>query len=490
MAAEGEEVFYLSNFINNEFEPPQNDEWLDNFEPSTGKVYSKIPNSGEADVNKAVEKAHEAFPAWAALSPQERSSWMIKLADALEKNLTKFAEAESRDQGKPVWLATRIDIPRAVYNLRFFATSILHHTSTSTMVHGPVKAVNYVVSKPVGVACLISPWNLPLYLLTWKIAPCIATGNTCVCKPSEMTSLTAFMLCDLIKEIGFPKGVINMVFGEGRTAGQALTTHPLTPLISFTGGTVTSEKIIAASAEYKKKLSLELGGKNPVVIFNDANLEKCLETTLRSSFTNQGEICLCGSRIFVQSGIYDEFVKRFTELAKTFTVGDPKDPNTKMGALISKAHLEKVEEYVKIAINDGATLKCGGSRPNLEGRCSGGYFLQPTVLEGIPQDCRAQTEEIFGPVVTISKFETEEEGVKMATNTKYGLAAVVWTENLGRANRVAMEIGAGTVWVNCWLVRDLRMPFGGGKESGVGREGQEDSLEFFCEKTVVCLALE
>jgi acyl-CoA reductase-like NAD-dependent aldehyde dehydrogenase len=485
-------VFQLKNFIGNEFLAPVNGLYLPNYDPSTGEIYSQIPDSQNEDINLAVASAKRAFPDWAARSPEERSRLLNRLSDLIEANLEKFAEAESQDQGKPIWLARLIDIPRAIYNFRFFATSILHHVDASSIIYKPQKCVNYVIREPIGVAGLISPWNLPLYLLTWKIAPAIAMGNTCVCKPSEMTSMTAYLMAELINEAGIPPGVLNIVFGSGPSAGSALTTHPDVGMISFTGGTATAEKIIHASASGKKKLSLELGGKNPCIIFDDADLEKCLPTTVRSSFLNQGEICLCGSRLYVQSGIYDKFLQRFVEMTQQFTVGDPRDASTKCGALISKEHREKVESYIQIAIEDGGKVLCGGKRPpNLAGtRLENGYFLEPTIIIDVPHTSRAIQEEIFGPVVVVVRFEKDEEAIHFANDVKYGLAAIVWTENLKRGHRIAHQVHAGTVWVNCWMCRDLRMPFGGGKESGIGREGQEDSFDFYCEKKTICFAME
>ena len=480
----------LSNFINNQFVAPQKGEYLDNFDPSTGQVYSYVPKSSQEDVDDAVRAAKAAFPSWSASSPDTRSAVMLRIADILESRLQEFAEAESRDQGKPITLAKSVDIPRSVHNFRFFATSILHQETKSTIINAPQRCVNYTLREPIGVAGLISPWNLPLYLLSWKIAPAIAMGNTCVCKPSEMTSMTAYMLGEVLVAAGLPAGVVNIVFGDGAGAGSALTNHPDVPLISFTGGTATSEHIIHASAKEKKKLSLELGGKNPTIIFADADLDKCLATSVLSSFANQGEICLCGSRMYVHADIYDEFIKRFVEKVEAFKIGDPKENGTNVGALVSEQHLQNVEKYIAIALKDGGKALTGGKRVQVSDRCKNGYFLPPTILVDVPQCSRSIQEEIFGPVVTISKFSSDDEVVALANGVCYGLAAIVWTENVRKAHTIAHRVQAGTVWVNCWMRRDLRMPFGGGKQSGIGREGQEDSLDFFTEQKVVCVALE
>lgn len=369
---------------------------------------------------------------------------------------------------------------------RFFAGHILHHEDMAVATP-ETGTISYVVSQPVGVIGLISPWNLPLYLLTWKIAPCIAAGNTCVAKPSEMTSATAIILCRLIQKAGIPKGVVNMVLGLGASAGQALVEHPEVPRVSFTGGTVTGRHLMASAANRLKTLSLELGGKNPNVIFDDCNLDLCVATTVRSSFANQGEICLCGSRIYVQAGIYDRFLEALIKAVEKWKVGDPSDPTTNMGALISEAHLKKVLGYVNIAKEQGGTIAFGGTPLSIEGRCAKGYFMSPTIITGLSQDSKCVQEEIFGPVVTIHKFETEAEVIQKANDVQYGLSATVWTENLGCAQRMSLALQVGTVWVNCWLNRDLRVPFGGAKMSGIGAEGGKFSMEFFTQRKTVCL---
>ncbi|XP_013400923.1 aldehyde dehydrogenase family 8 member A1 [Lingula anatina] len=478
----------VSNFVNGEFVAAQ--DYIDSINPATGELWAKIPNSTEDEVNVAVAAAKNAFEGWSTTTIQDRSKILQKIADLLEKELKEFAEVESRDQGKPVSLATNIDIPRAVYNFRFFATSILHIKSDCTFLDG-AGAVNYVQHVPVGVAGLISPWNLPMYLVTWKIAPCIAFGNTCVVKPSEMTSVTAFMLCKVFQDAGLPPGVVNMVCGTGPRTGEVIIRHPDVPLISFTGSTAVGRHIQEVTAPNTKKLSLELGGKNAAIIFEDCDLANCITTTLRSSFTNQGEVCLCTSRIFVQEGIYSEFIQRFVEASRQLKVGDP-TTNVNLGALISAQHLNKVKSFVELARKEGATIQCGQgvdqlNLPNPENK--NGYFFLPTVITNVSDSSELMQSEIFGPVVCIVPFTSEQEVIKRANNCRYGLCATVWTKDLGRAQRVARKMEVGTVWTNCWLVRDLNMPFGGMKDSGIGRESATDSLEFFTEKKTICMMI-
>lgn len=472
----------LHNFIDGRFTPPHSGAWFDDIEPATGEVLAAIPDSDERDVDAAVSAAKRAFPSWSKTPVADRSRLLLRLADLIERDLDTLAALESRDNGKTVALATRLDIPRAVANFRFFATAILHDSSEAHVTDGV--ALNYTLRQPLGVVGLISPWNLPLYLLSWKIAPAIASGNTCVAKPSELTPMTANHLAALSVEAGFPPGVINIVHGYGAKAGRALTCHDDVAAISFTGGTVTGAAVAANAAPRFKKLSLELGGKNPNLIFADADLDEAITTSIRSSFWNQGEICLCGSRIFVQRPIYDTFVERFVAATNQLRVGDPADPATDLGALISEAHLRKVLGYVELAKEEGGTIVTGGRRVARQG-----FFLEPTVITGLDSNCRVLQEEIFGPVVTITPFDDEDEAVAFANSTRYGLSATVWTSDLKRAHRVAAALETGTVWINCWLLRDLRVPFGGMKESGVGREGGFTSLEFFTEAKNVCVKL-
>ncbi len=472
----------LANFIDGAFTPPASGAYFDNIAPATEEVIAQIPDSGARDVDAAVQAAKRAFPSWSRTSATERSRLLLKLADIIETNLDELAQCESEDSGKPISLAKKLDIPRAVANFRFFATAILHQSSEAHVTDS--SALNYTLRQPHGVAGLISPWNLPLYLLSWKIAPAIASGNTCVAKPSELTPMTAHRLAELSLEAGIPNGVINIVHGLGNKAGAAICEHPDVPLISFTGGTVTGAKVAAAAAPKFKKLSLELGGKNPNLVFADADLDDAIATSIRSSFWNQGEICLCGSRIFVERSIHDQFVERFVAATKQLKIGDPGDPSTDVGALISAAHLEKVTGYVKLAKEEGGTVVTGGNRVDRRG-----YFVEPAVITGLDCNCRVLQEEIFGPVVTITPFDSDDDAIAFANSTRYGLSASVWTRDLQRAHRVAAALDAGTVWINCWLLRDLRVPFGGMKDSGVGREGGFESLNFFTEPKNVCVKL-
>lgn len=485
------DMLVLDNFINGEFVPCG--AHIDSYDPSTGSVYCKVPDSGKEEVDLAVKAAKEAFESWSVTTAEFRAEIMMKIADLIQSRLDEFAEAESKDQGKPVLLAKTVDIPRACLNFRFFASMIINASSLNhSNVLEKVGAVNYCIRCPVGVAGLISPWNLPIYLLTFKIAPAIAAGNTVVCKPSEMTSVTAWMMAKLLNEAGLPPGVCNLVFGRGPKAGSAIVQHPDVPLISFTGSTATGQAITQMSAPFFKKLSLELGGKNAAVIFNDADLEKCISTTVRSSFANQGEICLCTSRVYVQRSIYSAFLEKFIDKTRELKVGSPRDVATNIGALISKEHLAKVLGYVKLAVEEGGTIECGEGKdtpPDIPSPFTEGYFMQPTVITGLDDSTRCMQEEIFGPVVSIVPFDSEEEVIKRANGVKYGLAAVVWSENLSRAHRVSQKLQAGTVWCNCWLVRDLNMPFGGFKASGIGRDGAKDSYEFYTEAKTICIKM-
>lgn len=466
----------LANFIGGRFAAPHSGQYFADINPSTEEQIAEVPDSDERDVDDAVQAAKRAFPAWSRTTAAERSNLLLKLASLMEANFDELAELEARDAGKPLTLARTLDIPRAIANFRFFATAILHEASEAHLTDSA--ALNYTLRQPLGVVGLISPWNLPLYLLSWKIAPAIAAGNTCVAKPSEMTPLTANRLAELSLDAGIPPGVINIVHGYGGKAGRALTTHDDVRAISFTGGTVTGSAVAANAAPRFKKLSLELGGKNPTIVFADADLDETLKGTARAAFWNQGEICLCGSRVFVEQSIYDKFVEAFVRMTKALKIGDD------VGALISAAHLEKVSGYIDLAKKEGGKIVAGGKR--VDGK---GYFLQPTVITGLTLDCRVLQEEIFGPVVTITPFRDESEAIAFANSTRYGLAASVWTNDLRRAHRVAAAIDSGTVWINCWLLRDLRVPFGGMKESGVGREGGFESLNFFTEPKNICVKL-
>ena len=478
----------ILNYINGIYCDPDSGDWLDNYDPSKGEVYSMIANSNAEDVNKAYKAAKVAFPSWSDTTFEERSGIMLRIASLIEDNLDSFAEAEAKDNGKPLSLAKAVDIPRASSNFRFFAHAITQFNSEAHESVG-LNTMNYTLRQPLGVVGCISPWNLPLYLFSWKIAPAIAAGNTVVAKPSEVTPMTAFLLGEICSEAGLPKGVLNIVHGTGPSTGQAIVEHPHIKAISFTGGTKTGENIARTAAPMFKKLSLELGGKNPNLIFADCDYDKMLEVTVRSSFANQGQICLCGSRIFVEQSIYEQFKTDFVAKVSKLKVGEPFDEETNLGALVSKAHLEKVESYIKIAEEEGGKILYGGNRVKVDG-CENGYYLQPTVIEVFDDQCRVNQEEIFGPVVTLMQFETEEEALEMANNVKYGLSSTLWTSDLNRTMRLSKKLEAGIVWVNTWLNRDLRTPFGGMKDSGVGREGGFEALRFFTEAKNVCIRYE
>ena len=477
----------ISNYINGKLLPPNSGNYLDNYEPATGKVYSRTPDSDASDVRDAVTAACAAFPGWSATPVETRCDLLMRIAQRIETNLDDLAGAESIDNGKPVSLAKNVDIPRAASNFRFYASAILHFASEAHIMED--RAINYTLRSPTGVAGCISPWNLPLYLFTWKIAPALAAGNCVVGKPSEITPMTAFKLSEICIEVGVPAGVLNIVHGYGHKVGAAISAHPDVPLLTFTGGTRTGAEISKVAAPLFKKLSLEMGGKNPNIIFSDCNYEEMLSTTIRSSFSNQGEICLCGSRIFVERPLYEKFKSDFVQRTKKLVVGDPMDAGSNLGAVVSDAHMKKILSCIALAREEGGTILCGGHRVKLSGRCANGWFVQPTVIEGLPANCRTNQEEIFGPVVTLLPFETEDEVVQMANSTEYGLAATIWTENLTRAHRVAARVQSGIIWINCWMLRDLRTPFGGMKNSGLGREGGFEALRFFTEPKNVCVKL-
>lgn len=469
----------LQNFINGTYVPPKNGQYIDNYEPATGQVYALIPDSDEEDVLEAVSAAEMAFPIWSSMSIEERSKILVRLSEGIERNMDDFVQAESRDNGKPLSLAAHVDIPRAVSNFHFFATAITHFASESHHMEGV--GVNFTTRKPIGIVGCISPWNLPLYLFSWKIAPALAVGNCVIAKPSEITPYTAYLLGKIAQEAGMPAGVLNILHGTGPKVGDAIVKHPKIKAISFTGGTKTGEYIARTAGPMFKKLSLELGGKNPNIIFADCDFDDMLSTTIRSSFANQGQICLCGSRIFVERPIYDKFKEAFVAKVSKSKVSFPSDPEAKLGAIVSESHMEKILSYIELAKEEGGTILTGGKRVHLAAPHDQGYYIEPTIIEGLTYDCRTNQEEIFGPVVTITPFDTEDEALMMANSTMYGLAGTIWTSNLNRAHRVADQLQSGIVWVNAWLVRDLRTPFGGVKASGVGREGGWEALRFFTE---------
>ena len=475
----------ISNYIGGQFRDPVSGQYLDNYEPGTGQVYSLIPDSDERDVADAVMAAKKATAGWAAMKNEDRSLWMLRLADAIERDLEMFAMAESKDTGKPVSLAKIMDIPRAVANFRFFAHAATQFSSEAHYMQGT--GVNYTLRMPLGVVGCISPWNLPLYLLTWKIAPALAAGNTVVAKPSEITPYTAYLLSKACHEISFPEGVLNIVYGLGQKTGEAICIHQDVKAVSFTGGTATGKRIAAVAAPMFKKLSLELGGKNPNVIFADCNYEEMLKTTVRSSFSNQGQICLCGSRIFVERSLYKKFKDDFVKKVESLKIGPPDGADTDIGAVVSRAHMDKIMSYIELAGKEGGSLLTGGKPVKLGGKNGDGWFISPAVIEGLGPDCRTNQEEIFGPVVTLTPFDTENEVLAWANSTGYGLSATLWTEDLSRAHRMAEKIESGIVWINCWLVRDLRTPFGGVKNSGVGREGGMEAMRFFTEPKNICI---
>lgn len=476
----------IKNYINGAFQNPSSDKWLDNYDPSVGEVYGQIPDSNKQDVEEAYAFAKAVFPTWSNTTLDHRSRILYKIADLIEANLDRLAEAESRDNGKPLWLAKAVDIPRASANFRFFAQAITQFSSEAHETVG-TNTMNFTLRQPIGVVGCISPWNLPLYLFTWKVAPAIAAGNCVVAKPSEVTPMTAYLLGEILTEAGLPPGVLNILHGQGQTVGQAIVAHPDIKAISFTGGTSTGAHIARTAAPMFKKLSLELGGKNPNIIFADCDYGKMLKESIRSSFANQGQICLCGSRIYVERPIYGQFKEHFVEIVSKNKVGNPMDKDTKFGALVSEQHLEKVLSYVQHAReNEGYTVLYGGERVTVSGS-EKGYYMQPTIIEVTDNSCKLNQEEIFGPVVTLMPFDTEEEVLGLANDVKYGLSSTVWTTNIDRAMRVSKQLEAGIVWINTFLNRDLRTPFGGMKNSGVGREGGLEALRFFTEPKNVCI---
>ena len=474
----------LFNFINGDFVPPNSNEYLDVFEPATGQLYAQVSDSNSADVETAYESAQNAFENWAGLTVEERSDYLIKIADGIESRLNEFAEYESRDTGKPISLAKSVDIPRAVSNLRFFAEYGQSYNFESELINS--QSINKIRRSPLGVVACISPWNLPLYLFSWKIAPALIAGNTVVAKPSEITPYTAYKLGEICQDAGLPPGVLNIIHGQGNTAGDSLVSHPKIKAISFTGGTATGKLIAEKTASSFKKLSLEMGGKNPAVIFADCDFDKMMDTVVRSSFSNQGQICLCSSRILVEESIYEKFKAEFVLRVSELNVGDPSKIETQFGALSSHGHFKKVLSYIEIAKQEGGNILTGGNAKKINGRCETGWFVEPIVIDGLDNSCRTNQEEIFGPLVTLQSFQSEKQAVQIANETDYGLSATIWTENKKKANRVSSKIDAGVIWVNCWLVRDLRTPFGGMKQSGFGREGGDEALRFYTEPKNIC----
>jgi aminomuconate-semialdehyde/2-hydroxymuconate-6-semialdehyde dehydrogenase len=479
--------YHLENYINGYLIAPLSGKFIDGINPATGEVFTQVPDSNEKDVELAVRAAQQAFASWSVTPVEDRFKLLNRIAELIDGNLEALALAETTDNGKPLWLSRNVDIPRASANFRFFATGIMHFATESH--HMEDKAVNYTLRQPIGIVGCISPWNLPLYLFTWKIAPALAAGNCVIAKPSEVTPVTAYLLSIICKEAGLPPGVLNIIHGTGPGCGEAIVRHPSVKAISFTGSTKAGERIASLAAPKFKKLSLELGGKNPNIIFADCNWDKMMKTTVQSSFANQGQICLCGSRILIEESIYEKFKTEFLERVKKLTVGDPLTENISQGAIVSKVHFEKVMRCIETAKREGGNILFGGAALKLEGRCANGYFIQPTVIEGLGDNCRTNMEEIFGPVVTLQSFKTEDEALQLANASDYGLSATIWTQDISKANRVAAKVESGIIWVNCWLLRDLRTPFGGMKNSGVGREGGWEALRFFTEAKNVCIQL-
>ncbi|HEX6915857.1 MAG TPA: aldehyde dehydrogenase [Chitinophagaceae bacterium] len=477
--------YHLENYIGGLLIAPLSGKFIDGVNPATGEVFTQVPDSGEKDIGFAVKAATDAFASWSTTPVQDRFRILNRIADLIDENIEALAVAETTDNGKPLWLSKSVDIPRASANFRFFATSIMHFASESHLMED--RAVNYTLRQPLGVVGCISPWNLPLYLFTWKIAPALAAGNCVVAKPSEVTPVTAYLLSILCKEAGLPAGVLNIVHGTGPGCGELIVTHPQVKAISFTGSTRAGERIASLAAPRFKKLSLELGGKNPNVIFADCDWEKMMKTTVQSSFSNQGQICLCGSRILIEESIYTRFKTEFIERVRKLKVGDPLDDTSSQGAVVSYQHYQKVLGCIATAKEEGGKILLGGNTVTLEGRCAGGYFIEPTIIEGLGSSCKTNMEEIFGPVVTLQPFKTETEALELANACQYGLSATIWTQDISKANRVASKIESGIVWVNCWLLRDLRTPFGGMKNSGTGREGGWEALRFFTESKNVCV---
>ena len=477
----------IKNYINGNLTDPTSKEYFDSFEPATGKAYAEVPDSENEDLEAAIEAAQCAFKEWVRTPASERARLLNAIADEIDNQIETMAKAESVDNGKPISLARVVDIPRASLNFRFFASAITSFSSESHAMED--SAINYTLRQPIGLVGCISPWNLPLYLFTWKIAPALASGNCVIGKPSEITPMTAYLLSEICMDVGLPAGVLNIIHGYGNKVGSAMSGHPEIPVISFTGGTSTGKRIAEAAAPHFKKLSLEMGGKNPNIIFADCDYETSLSTAVQSSFANQGQICLCGSRIIIESSIYEQFCNDLVDKTKSLVQGDPLEESTQQGAVVSEEHMAKIMKHIEMAKDEGGKVLTGGERTIVNGRCKEGWFIKPTIIEGLGIDCKINQEEVFGPVVTLLPFDSEEEALEIANSTDYGLTASIWTSDLSRAHRLAGQIEAGIVWINCWMLRDLRTPFGGVKNSGLGREGGWEALRFFTEQKNVCVKI-
>lgn len=475
----------IANFIDGQYQAPLQKQYLDNIEPATGKVYGQIPDSSIQDVELAVAAAKNALPAWRALPLEARADYLTAIAQEIEQRIDELALAEAIDNGKPLRLARSVDIPRAASNFKFFAHACSQFASESHAMAG--SAINYTLRQPVGVVGCISPWNLPLYLFTWKIAPALAAGNCVIAKPSEITPKTAALLGEICQKVGLPNGVLNILHGTGKNVGQAICQHNEVKAISFTGGTTTGAAIAQLLAPKFKKLSLELGGKNPALIFADCDFDRTVEQVFKASFTNQGQICLCASRLYIERPIYEQFKQALVAKTLALQPNDPLLDTSEMGAIVSKAHMQKVLSYIEDANTQGGKVLTGGEQVKLSGRCQNGYFLQATIIENLANNARCNQEEIFGPVITLQPFDTDEEALALANDSDYGLAATIWTNHLARAHQLAENINTGIVWINCWLHRDLRTPFGGMNHSGLGREGGDDAMRFFTESKNVCV---
>ena len=481
----------IQNYIDGRFVPGEHQ--FDDVNPADGTVIAQVMEASQAQVDEAVNAARRALRGeWGSIGILERAARLHKVADAIEKRFDCFVQAEVTDTGKPVSLATKLDVPRAAANFRIFADMVkmsgLEAFQTETS--DGASALNYAVRKPLGVVGVITPWNLPLLLLTWKVAPALACGNAVVVKPSEETPATATLLAEAMRDAGIPNGVYNVVHGFGpRSAGEFLAQHPDVDAVTFTGESKTGAAIMKAVAPTVKPVSFELGGKNAAIVFADCNFEEAVNKLSDAVFLNTGQVCLCVERVYVERKIFDEFVEALKQKAEGLHAGWPNDPQTKLGPLISAQQREKVLSYYRLAREEGATVVTGGGVPIFDDDRDHGFYVQPTIYTGLPEAARCVKEEIFGPVCHVTPFDSEEEAVALANDTKYGLAASIWTSNMKCGHRVAQQMNVGITWVNCWFLRDLRTPFGGAGLSGIGREGGVHSLNFYSESNNICIKL-